>query len=158
MRQFVYGALFLLCLMLIAVPRAQSTDAIATSLDIPITGMVSVPLANGSLDWVTLSGSLHVVTVVTAPAIGSPVKAYVNVYDFHGLGEDTGFRYNVVGAQGLAFAYPGAGNPIEEIFDFCLLREDSEMFPLLIHGSLLFRTGGALSQVTIHSIIVDGRS
>ncbi len=155
MRKFGYAALFLLPLILITATRGQSTAAVVTSIEFPITGMVSVPL-DGSLDWVTLSGTLHIVTVVTDPSIGAPVKAYANVSYFQGVGE-SGLTYNVVGAEGLAFAYPGAGAPIDETFIFEILREgsDVETFPLVIHGSLLFRPGGHVSNLTIHSIVVD---
>ncbi|HEU4742349.1 MAG TPA: hypothetical protein VFS50_12220 [Meiothermus sp.] len=98
---------------------SQNTSTIAgytalrtRGLQAPLAGTVFVPLANGSLDSVPLSGRIH---VVASSYPGDPIRIHVNLDQVAGVGSSSGLTYRATGAQQLTLpAVPE--DPINLIF------------------------------------------
>jgi len=85
----------------IALP-AQGAQPVTTSLRVPLSGTVFVPLSDGSFDTVALTGEVHVVTQVRPndPAHPpDPVRIHVNLDQVSGVGDVSLLLYVATGAN-----------------------------------------------------------
>jgi len=79
---------------------AFAGQPVTSSVQIPFTGTVFVPLDNGSTDAVTLSGMVHVVThVLQIIQPQDPIRIMINLDQVSGVGDISGLRYNATGAN-----------------------------------------------------------
>lgn len=75
---------------------------VVTSLQVPLAGIVDVPLSDNTFDQVALAGMVHVVTYVAPPnpiVPPNPVRIHINLDQVTGVGASTGSRYNATGAN-----------------------------------------------------------
>jgi hypothetical protein len=85
----------------IALP-AQGAQPVTTSLRVPLSGTVFVPLSDGSFDTVALTGEVHVVTQVrpNGPAQPpDPIRIHVNLDQVSGIGDVSLLLYVATGAN-----------------------------------------------------------
>jgi hypothetical protein len=152
----VMAAAFALC---ISAP-AFAGQPVTTSLQIPFTGTVYIPLDDGSTDAVALSGVVHVLTYFApeGPPTQPPLRIQINLDQVSGVGDWTGLRYNATGANrvnlpavppdplNLGFNLVPDGPPIQP---------PDPIIPLDISFNLTFNPDtGALLNVDIESMSV----
>ena len=110
-RIVVHLALLLALSVALTFPSLGTAKPLMKSLHVPLEGTVFVPLSDGSLDMVSLSGVLHVVLRVVYPSDpvfpGDPIRVAVNLEQMVGVGADTGLEYVATGATQVALSsYP----------------------------------------------------
>src|SRR6516225_7260468 len=74
---------------------------VTSSLQVPLAGTVSVPLTDGNVEDVALSGFVHVLAQVRTQGPfqpSDPFRIQINLDSVSGVGRVTGFRYQAMGA------------------------------------------------------------
>jgi len=74
---------------------------VSSSVQVPLAGTVFVPLSDGNVEGLALSGFAHVFAQVRTPGPFLPTDPYriqINLDQVSGVGDITGFRYLVTGS------------------------------------------------------------
>src|SRR5215472_4932954 len=82
-------------------PAALHAEPTTSNLQVPLAGKVFVPLTDGNVEGVALSGFVHVFAQVRTPGPFSstdPYRIQINLDQVSGFGDVTGFRYQGMGA------------------------------------------------------------
>src|SRR5262249_42940244 len=89
-------------------PAALEAQPVTISVQAPLAGPVFVPLINGSLDQVNLSGMVHVQTYFNSASTGlhptDPMRISINLDQVSGVGDLTGLTYIATEANRINFA------------------------------------------------------
>ena len=144
---------------------AQAVLQRTSTLQVPLSGTVLVPLNDGSFDSVSLSGRANVVTTVPLSDIPPdhirPVRIHVNLDHVSGVGSITKKEYSATGTNRVTFpAFPS--KPIIFGFDLqfpaeplLLVFPPSPIMPLDINFNFTFNPDtGELSNVRIESMSI----
>ncbi|MEJ2552802.1 MAG: hypothetical protein P8079_02020 [Gammaproteobacteria bacterium] len=83
-------------LLLLSV-NAEQAYAASSSMILPISGTVAVPLGDDSTDEVSLNGKFHVV-VGTSSSNSGDLLIHANLADVTGVGSSSGSTYNATGS------------------------------------------------------------
>jgi len=151
-------------------PAALEAQPVATSVQAPLAGPVFVPLINGSLDQVNLSGMVHVQTYFNSASTGlhptDPMRISINLDQVSGVGDLTGLTYIATEANRINFATIPT-DPMNLSFDLRAVAvpdphlptdpiiPTDPVFPLDISFLLTFNSDtGALLNVDIESMHV----
>jgi len=121
MKKWVYIQLILGLLL----SSANLMDAHASSSPtiVPISGTLTVPLADSTEDIVTLNGEFHVVVGVTSGASGNDVRINANLSNVSGIGSTSGMKYLAVGASSIVLHdVDTPTSPPQQTFTFDLIR------------------------------------
>ena len=151
-------------------PAALEAQPVTTSVQAPLAGPVFVPLINGSLDQVNLSGMVHVQTYFNSASTGlhptDPMRISINLDQVSGVGDLTGLTYIATEANRINFATIPT-DPMNLSFDLRAVAvpdphlptdpiiPTDPVFPLDISFLLTFNPDtGALLNVDIESMHV----
>lgn len=152
--------LALLAAILLVVAPARGAQPVTTSLQVPLSGTVFVPLSDGSFDAVALAGRVHVVTQAPAWPSG-PIRIHVNLDRVSGVGDISKRRYVATGANRLNLPFQPP-DPIDLGFELRAvgtppdpIHPPDPIMPLDVSFLLAFNPDtGALTAVSIESMSV----
>jgi hypothetical protein len=140
-----------------------------TYLDIPLTGSVQVPLSNGTMDAVPISGLFHVVSHVSIDSPEVEYRLAGSLVNVSGRGEYTGLIYEAANSLLEVITPPQiSGNQLNIFGRTYLLTTVSTMMyppgicptagicviPLNLHFTTSFDPTGLMNNITISGVSI----
>jgi hypothetical protein len=171
MNRIISSILFLVIFFLLHHPYVihAASGSPDTSLDIPLTGIVQVPLSNGTMDAVPITGIFHVISHVTNDFSEVEYRLIGSLANVSGRGEYTGLLYEAANSLLEVITPPQIpGNQLNIFGRTYLLTTVSTMMfppnicptagiciiPLNLHFTTSFDPTGLMNRITISGVSI----
>jgi hypothetical protein len=171
MNRIINSTLFLVIFFLLHHPllTQAAPSPPDTFLDIPLTGIVQVPLSNGSMDTVPISGIFHVVSHVSGDSSGIAYGLIGDLANVSGTGNYTGLLYEATPSWLEVITPPQIpGKPLDIFGRTYLVTTVSTMMfppdscpaagicviPLNVYFTASFDPTGLMNAITINAVSI----